>query len=170
MLTFRNIAIAQILLWLIALLQNGYYWQHLPEQVATHFNAAGKADDWMHRDSATLMMVGFQTLMPLIFLGIAYSIYFIPSHLINIPNREYWLSPPRREASLSFVARSTAAFSLAISLFFLGMNHLTFIANRNDGNLKPLGFGLLLGSFLAFTMSWICVLLLRFRIPKNLNA
>jgi uncharacterized membrane protein len=46
MITFRNIAIAQALLWLVALLQNWVYWQRLPERVATHFDASGKADGW----------------------------------------------------------------------------------------------------------------------------
>jgi hypothetical protein len=112
------------------------------------------------------MMIGFQTIMPLIFIGIAYMIYYIPANTINIPHREYWLSGDRREASLGFVARSTAAFSLAISVFFLAMNHLTFQANTSDGRLNPWAFWSLLGCFLGFTALWICGLLIRFRIPK----
>lgn len=166
LLSLRNIVIAQAALWLLCLLQNAFYWQRLPERVATHFNGAGQADGWMHRDRATLMMIGFQTIMPLIFIGIAYMIYFIPANMINIPHREYWLSGDRREASLGFVARSTAAFSLAISVFFLGMNHLTFQANTSDGQLNPSAFWTLLACFLGFTALWILGLLLRFRIPK----
>jgi uncharacterized membrane protein len=166
MIHWRNILIAQAFLWMVSLLQNAYYWKQLPDRVATHFNGAGQADGWMHRDQATLMMIGFQTLMPLMFIGIAYTIYFIPASLINIPHREYWLSGDRREASLAFVARSTAAFSLAISLFFLGMNHLTFLANTNDGQLSPIAFWTLLIAFLGFTALWTAGLLLRFRIPK----
>ena len=164
---FRNIAIAQLVLWLIALLQQFLYWQRLPDRVATHFNGSGKPDGWMHRDQAALFMVGLETLMPAIFLGIAYMIYFIPSQLINIPHKEFWLAPERREASISFMAKSTAAFSLAISLFFIGMNHLTYLANRAEGNLSPIGFWILMACFLAVTAVWITCLLLRFRIPAN---
>jgi uncharacterized membrane protein len=166
LLSLRNIVIAQAALWLLSLLQNAYYWQRLPERVATHFNGTGQADGWMHRDQATLMMIGFQTIMPILFIGIAYMIYFIPANLINIPHREFWLSGDRREASLAFVARSTAAFSLAISAFFLGINQLTFQANTSDGRLNPWAFWTLLVCFLGFTALWILGLLLRFRIPK----
>ncbi len=166
MFTLRNIAIAQFFLWLIALVQNVLYRPHLPERVATHFNGAGQADGWMHRDNATWMMIGLQTIMPLVFIGIAYMIYFTPTHMINIPHREYWLGPDRKDASVAFIARYTAAFSLAISLFFIGMNHLTFRANLSGGNLNPLGFWSLLAGFLAFTALWVAWLLLRFRIPN----
>jgi serine/threonine-protein kinase len=164
---FRNIAIAQLVLWLIALLQQLLYWQRLPERVATHFDGSGKPNGWMHRDNAALLMVGFETLMPAIFLGIAYAIYFIPSQFINIPHREFWLAPDKREASIAFVARSTAAFSLAISLFFIGMNHLTYLANQSGGNLNPLWFWTLMACFLVFTALWVLGLMLRFRIPAT---
>ncbi|MFM8573274.1 MAG: DUF1648 domain-containing protein [Pirellula sp.] len=165
MITFRNITIAQALLWLVALLQNWVYWQRLPERVATHFDASGKADGWMSRDGATLMMVGMQTVMPLLFVGIAYWIYFIPSHMINIPHREFWLHQERREETISFVARSTAFFSLGLSLFFMGMNYLTYRANLSGGDLNPVAFWVLLGSFLTFTAMWVTWLLVRFRVP-----
>jgi len=165
--SLRSILIAQVILWMLGLFQNAIYWQHSPERVATHFNGLGKADGWMHRDAATLMMVGFQTLMPLIFMGIAYSIFLFPASLINIPNRDFWLAPERRDESLAFVARTTALFSLAISLFFSGMNHLTFRANQEAGDLSLVGFWVLLVSFLAFTASWVAVLLFRFRVPKG---
>jgi len=163
----RNIAIAQLILWLVALLQQFLYWQRLPERVATHFDGAGKPNGWMHRDNAALMMVGLETLLPAIFLGIAYAIYFIPSQLINIPHREFWLAPERREASIAFVARSTATFSLAMSFFFMAMNHLTYLANQRGGNLNPLGFWTLMACFLGFTALWVTGLLLRFRIPAK---
>lgn len=165
-LSFRNIAIALLILWFLALAQNAWYWQNLPERVATHFNAAGKPDGWMGRDAATMMMIGLQTLMPLLFVAIAYMLYFIPPSMINIPHREFWLHPDRRQASISFVARSTAAFSLGLSLFLLGMNHLTFLANTRHGVLNPLGFWALLGTFLAFSGAWTAWLVMRFRIPK----
>jgi hypothetical protein len=167
MLSLRNIAIALALLWLLALALNAFYWQYLPERVATHFNASGKPDGWMSRDAATLTMLGLQTLMPLLFLALGFAMYRIPSSMINIPHREFWLHPDRRDASIQFIARSTAAFSLGLSLFFLGINHLTFRANSNDQILEPVGFWSLMACFLAFTSAWVFWLLTRFRLPSN---
>ena len=167
MLSLRNIAIAQALLWLVALAQNAFYWQYLPERVATHFNGSGKPDGWMSRDNATITMMALQTLMPLMFIALGYAIYRIPTSLINIPHREFWLHPDRRDATIQFIARNTAVFSLGLSLFFLGINHLTFRANTNGRVLEPVGFWILMGCFLAFTCLWTFWLLARFRVPKN---
>jgi len=167
MISLRNIAIAQALLWLLALAQNAVYWQYLPERVATHFNGSGKPDGWMSRDNATMTMMALQTLIPLMFIALGYAIYRIPTSLINIPHREFWLHPDRRDASVQFIARNTAVFSLGLSLFFLGINHLTFRANTNGGVLEPVGFWVLMGCFLAFTCLWTFWLLVRFRLPKS---
>jgi serine/threonine-protein kinase len=165
MLSLRNIAIAQALLWLVALAQNAFYWQYLPERVATHFNGSGKPDGWMSRDNATMTMMAFQTLMPLMFIALGYAIYRIPTSLINIPHREFWFHPDRRDAAIQFIARNTAVFSLGLSLFFMGINHLTFRANTNGGVLEPVGFWILMACFLAFTCLWTFWLLARFRLP-----
>lgn len=167
MFSLRSILIAQVILWMLGLIQNAMYWQNSPDRVATHFNGLGKPDGWMQRDSATLMMIAFQTLLPVIFIGIAYLIHRFPSGMINIPNRQFWLDPERREESLAFVSRTTGLFSLAISLFLSGMNHLTFRANQEGSGLNLTGFWVLMGSFLIFTIGWIAVLSLRFQVPKH---
>ena len=55
-------------------------------------------------------------------------------------------------------------FSIAIGLFMLGINHLTFVANLGDGRLPMLYFWILLGLFLGFTTLWVGWMLIRFRV------
>jgi hypothetical protein len=99
------------------------------------------------------------------FIALGYAIYRIPTSLINIPHREFWFHPDRRDAAIQFIARNTAVFSLGLSLFFMGINHLTFRANTNGGVLEPVGFWILMACFLAFTCLWTFWLLARFRLP-----
>ena len=72
----------------------------LPETVATHYGAGGRANGWMTRSGYLLFMMvfllGFSTL-------VSFLIGFIPHklpRLTNIPNRGYWLAEERREGSL----------------------------------------------------------------------
>ena len=76
----------------------------LPETVATHYGAGGRANGWMTRSGYLLFMMvfllGFSTL-------VSFLIGFIPHklpRLTNIPNRGYWLAEERREGSLQFLS------------------------------------------------------------------
>jgi hypothetical protein len=79
-----------------------WYWPQLPEKMATHFDAQGNADDWMDKQSATALSCSLVVLVPLFFIGINLLIRWLPTSLINLPHREFWLSEERREESLGF--------------------------------------------------------------------
>lgn len=161
--------IALVPLAALAVLQNFYYWQNLPERVATHFGPEGIADGWMSRTAACVVMGAFQILMPLLFLGIGYLLYWIPESMINIPNKPFWFHPDRKQASLSALAGMLGVFAIALSAFFFGMNHLTYLANLSEGRLAMVPFWVLLGLFLSFTAGWVGWMMIRFKVPASVR-
>jgi hypothetical protein len=89
--------------------------------------------------------------------------------MINIPNKSFWFHPDRKQASLSALAGMLGVFAIALSLFFFGMNHLTYLANLGEGRLAMVPFWTLLGMFLSFTAGWVGWMMLRFRVPASVR-
>ena len=74
--------------------------QQLPETMASHFDATGNANGFMARDTylnfITLVAVG----SPLLIVAVQ-ALVLSQVARINIPNRDYWLAPERRAATLA---------------------------------------------------------------------
>lgn len=145
--------------------QNAYYWTKLPERVATHFGAQGDPDGWMDRNSATMLMLVVQLVIPWFIVGIAYATKYMPASLINIPNREYWLAPERRVLSLFFMQRFVTAIACVMSMFMMAVNHLTFRANMAATSLNMQAFVLVMALFLISVGVLVVAMWRRFRLP-----
>ena len=50
---------------------------------------------------------------------------------MNIPNREYWLAPQRREATAAYVGRHGKRFAVALALFLTYIHGLVVQANAH---------------------------------------
>ncbi len=79
--------------------------QQLPERVATHFGLHGEPNGWMQKPSAVMVMGGFGLGLPLLTVVLSFLVRFVPADLVNLPHREYWLAPERRDATYAFIAR-----------------------------------------------------------------
>ena len=78
-----------------------WWYPQLPDIVPAHFNGSGQVDSEMTKSGFCLLIAGIQ-LMTLVGLPLLGSILKqLPDSLVNMPNREYWLAPERREASLA---------------------------------------------------------------------
>lgn len=154
-------------LLLLALAQNGFYYQHLPERTATHFDLRGEADGWMTKGQATAFMLGIQIGLPLFLVGIARATQFLPASVINIPHREYWLHPERRTASLAYVRKCVGWIAVSASIFMLLINHLVYRANMTDGRLGSVWFGVTLAVYLLFIAGFVIQLWRHFRLPAK---
>lgn len=143
-----------------------WYWPQLPEKLATHFDAQGRANGWMDKQSATILTCSLVALMPLFFVGISVGIRWLPTSMINMPHREYWLSGERREETLRWMLGWMMWFSVAITIFFVAINHLIFLANRDVQPLSAIWFWGLLCSFLMATGVLVLIMLLRFSGPR----
>ncbi|MFN7722370.1 MAG: DUF1648 domain-containing protein [Pirellulaceae bacterium] len=160
--------VGTIAFWiLIALLQNAWYYPRLPEKVAIHFNAAGKADSWASKSHAMLLMIGLQTFLPAFLLLISQLTRSLPTECINLPHREYWLAPERKEATLKSMERFLWWIAMATCLWILVVNHLTFVANVSEENLRLLPFFAGLAIYMAIVFCLAGGLVWKFRLPSS---
>ncbi len=150
------------LLSVLAIAQNVFYWNQLPESVAIHFDANGQPDSWLDKDRATMLMMLLQIGLPWMMVGIAYGIRYLPTSTINIPNREYWLQPERRDATFSYVAGMLGTIAIAESLLIAALNHLSFDANRLGQPLNTVSFVVVLAMFMAAVLGTVVASFRRF--------
>lgn len=131
----------------------------LPPRVATHFGHGGAANGWMTREGYTWFMLLFTLLLPLV---IVVSVGFLPARFprfINLPHREHWLAPRRRESTLAWLRGFGAAMGLATALFAIGVHALILDANtRTPARLdEPLFIGLLVALVVAIAAGGIAL-------------
>lgn len=139
---------------------------YLPSSVATHFNINNQPDGWMTRDAYLLMIL---TLLISIPSAISVGISILSkkfSHLINLPNREYWLAPPRLNDSLDFFAAHGHRLGRLVIVLMTGLHYVVLLANRAEpvALSQPWFIAIVLGFVLALGL-WVLALYRRF--PKS---
>lgn len=95
-----------------------FYYPHLPNTIASHFNFRNEADGWMNKNTFLIVEIAVAVFLSGMFLLIAYFIPKLPNSIINLPNKNYWLSPERREESLQVFTRFIYWFG-SLTLGFL---------------------------------------------------
>lgn len=144
-----------------------YYYPRLPDTVASHFGSSGQANDWSSKRTYTAMILAIAGVLALSFLGIGLLLRRLPSHMINFPNRDYWLAPQRRDEAIGALVQLLHWFGVATLALLIAMNQLVFNANlRPPANLSSASW-LLIGAYLAFALAWMIGLLWRFRVSHN---
>ena len=124
-------------------------WHQLPPRVASHFNARGQPDGYMPREAflADLALLGGGFIVLLLLAPALLRV--LPSSLINLPHRDYWLAPERRNASFEYIAIWFGWFAIGTSVLLVVMLHLTLRANIAGTGLHPVAAGLSLGVYLV---------------------
>ena len=143
-----------------------YVWMtapQLPARVATHFDVGGNANGWMTRAGHlrfTLLM-GFA--LPAFILAVFAFIRRCDGWGLNIPHKEYWLAPERREQTFAFVRRQGFWLAAMLIVFFAAIHHSILAANaRSPATLSAADAGWLGGGFLVVMIVWIAAFLARF--------
>jgi len=136
----------------------------LPAQVAAHFGANNAPNGWMSRDGYLRFMLAFGVAVPVLTAG---GIALLPRmwpNAINIPHREYWLDPARRQQTIDTLGAYGASFGCLLTLFLAGVHYVVLEANRATPAALPAGlFFALLGAFGLALVLWIASLARRFR-------
>lgn len=136
----------------------------LPTRVASHFGANNAPNGWMSRDGYLLFMLAFGIGVPVVVAGAIGLLPRLWPNAINIPNREYWLAPARREETIDALSAHGAWFGCLLSLFLAGIHYVVVEANRATPAALPAGlFFALLGAFGLALVAWIGSLARRFR-------
>jgi uncharacterized membrane protein len=145
----------------------GFVWMtsdSLPALVASHFGVSGTADRFMPRDAYVRFMLAFVVVLPLFIVGLTTLILGSPNARINVPNREYWLAPERREETVSFLRLHTLRFGGMLVVFLCYVHWLVVRANEAQPvRLDSRWFIGGLAVFLVFALGWAKVLIGRFR-------
>ncbi|HEX2252246.1 MAG TPA: DUF1648 domain-containing protein [Thermoanaerobaculia bacterium] len=140
---------------LAAALRVALVWERLPAVMASHFGPSGAADGWMPRGAFfvlfALVLGGTCLLMALV----PALIRRLPPSLVNLPHREHWLAPQRRDETLRRIGSQLAWYALAYALFIGSILELTLRANLRNGPLPNGPFLALLALFLLATAALV---------------
>ncbi|HKJ45871.1 MAG TPA: DUF1648 domain-containing protein [Balneolales bacterium] len=145
-----------IMLLFIGTLQIYLYSSMLPQKIATHFNAHGQADGWMSHRAFILYSIGMFYFMGGIFLLSGWVIPKLPTELINIPNRGYWLHPARKEQAVEVLITYLYWIGVSTILFLLILTQMTILANIHQSIISSKIFWTVTGSYIVciFTLGW----------------
>jgi len=138
------------------------YYAQLPDRVASHFGPSGEADGWMSKSAFAAVYVGVMLFQATVFGGIGVLLRHSPNDLINLPNKDYWLAPARREKTLRDAAESLASFGVATMILLIAVMHSVILANVNGTfrlGVLPLYY---LIAYLAYTAVWTVNLIRRY--------
>jgi hypothetical protein len=154
--TLLLIACGAVFIWLTS--------QRLPPLVAAHFDSAGHVNAYMPRGRYIALLLGIAVVMPLFLVVVPRRAFAKPGLRINLPNRDYWLAPERREETFRFLARQTSVFAWLLVLFLCYVQWLVVRANALTPpslDSAALVSGLLV--FLVCSFSCVVRLIVRFR-------
>ena len=140
--------------------------ERLPARVATHFGADGVPNAWSDRDGAIHLYLLTVVGISLVLLLVTALLGVLPPSTINMPNRDHWLAPERREETTRKMTNRMAIFGVGMGLFLIAMFDLTFRASMQTAVALPNStFLVYLGAFLAFVLLWVISLYRAFRMP-----
>jgi uncharacterized membrane protein len=149
-----------LLLLVLAFLQYTWFAPLLPEQIASHFDAAGRADGWSPKGDFFALNLAFVVGMALLFLGVAAWLAKIPNEWISLPHKDYWLAPARRAATLETLQQQMEWLAAITMALMVGITQLTIEANLAGSDAWPRdAFWLLFGGYLVFFIVWLVLML-----------
>lgn len=109
-------------------------------------------------------VIGFGTLL---FWALPELLRRAPSSMVNLPNKEYWLSPQRRGAAITKFAIWADTFGTAVNVLMITLQ-LVLASNADEARATPTFVpGIVLGGFLLFTLCSLIWLVASYRIPTR---
>jgi uncharacterized membrane protein len=149
-----------VLLLVLAFLQYTWFAPQLPEQIASHFDAAGRADGWSSKGDFFALNLAFVVGMALLFLGLTAWLAKIPNEWISLPHKDYWLAPERRAATLETLQQQMEWLAAATMALMVSITQLTIQVNLAGGGAWPQDiFWLLFGGYMVCFIAWLITLL-----------
>lgn len=156
-----------LLLPALAAIHTAYYYPSLPERMATHFGPSGKADGWMSKSANAIFYIALVGVFSLAWVGIGWLLKKTPDDMINVPNKEFWLAPERREQSLTRMGHQMATFGIATIAFLMAVMQTVFLSNlRGSDQLGSLFFVYFAG-FMLYTGIWTVQMLRDWKLPNT---
>ncbi len=159
----RGSFLATIAVIVIAGLDAAYHFPLLPAKMASHFGSSGQADGWMPKDAFLVMNFSLMLFAAVLLGNLRALLQYLPDDSINLPNKERWLSPEHREATLGLLSSYFLWFAVATNALLAAVTHLVYRANLAPvPHLGSLTW-VILGGYLIYTLCWTVSLMRRFK-------
>ena len=98
-----------------------YYYPQLPDKIPSHITVTGEVDDYMVKSTFFILMLStifgtavFLTLGSLLVLTKA-------PQLVNLPHKEYWFAPERKQETIAFVFMINLKLTIATTLMMMAI-------------------------------------------------
>jgi uncharacterized membrane protein len=144
------------------------YYPQLPERMASHFDGAGQANGWSPKAFFFGLEAFVLVLMTACFAVLPAVIEQLPPRLVNLPNKDYWLAPERRAATMARVSSALTWFGCAVLAVLIAA---TWLVIRVNLGLEPALPSVPMWTLLAALVACVLLLMLRFlylgRRPPN---
>ncbi|HET7108215.1 MAG TPA: DUF1648 domain-containing protein [Candidatus Acidoferrum sp.] len=137
-------------LFLACLLMMAYYYPQMPQRMASHFAADGSANGWQSRDAFFGLMFLVSSTSAIVGFLAPRQIAAKANARINLPHRDYWLAPERREQTMRYISAMMAWFACGILFVLISGTFLALRANlAADHRFNSAAMLAVLGVFLA---------------------
>lgn len=155
------------LLLALAVLQVVVFYPRLPDVMASHFDASGQADGWMSKTTFLAIHVGTLGLTAVLFLALPAIRW--PDRWVNLPHKDYWLAPERREETFRYLHGQFFLFGCLTLGFLLIVMQWVMEANLDGSHTLPAApMWWLVGGYLFLTSVWTVRLVRHFyRVPAE---
>ena len=160
-------AIIFFLVVTLSLILPVFYYPHLPETIAAHYNIKNEPDAWMSKQTSFVIHFATMVILAVMFSCIIYFVPKLPKTMINLPNKDYWLNENNREETFA-VFRRFMFWLGSITMGFLSLV-IQEVYNTNIAGKSKLTFAIwiYLAIMLFMTAILIIKMILYFKKPDN---
>jgi hypothetical protein len=145
----------------------GFVWvtsQSLPPLVASHFGSGGIATGFIPHKTYVFAAMCACIAFPLVLVLPMSAALNHPRAVINVPNRDHWLTPERRPETIAYVRKQMVRFGVGLLVFICYVHWLVVRANELTPPRIPAGpFVSALAVFVGFVLLWVALFFARFR-------
>src|SRR4029077_10985245 len=144
-----------------------YYGPRIPEILGSPFARGGFVNGWENKAAVFSPELAVVVLATVVAFGIPSIVAAVPVSLINLPHKEYWLAPERRENTLAYIRVWSAWFGCGLLAFLLFVMELAYRANlRTPPHFNNAASVPALLAFVVFDTGALVWLILHFSRPK----
>lgn len=102
----------------------------LPPLVASHFDAAGRANGFMPRGLYVGVMLAIVVGAPLVMAALPIQAFHDPRARLRLPHREAWLAPEQRPRTIALLSRRAVGLAGLLLVFLCYAHGLVVQANQ----------------------------------------